>query len=65
MKRHSLITLSLAALFLVFGAGVGLAQEVSKEILDAARQEGKVLVYGSLEPENMKFVQTAFEQKHP
>jgi iron(III) transport system substrate-binding protein len=68
MNRGASILLILALLFplgeTLGEAGVAIAQEVPKELLDAAKQEGKLLVYGSLEPENMKFVQTAFEQKY-
>ena len=49
---------------LSFSAGVGLAQELSKEVLDAAKREGRVTVYGSPETEIMKAIETAFEQKY-
>src|SRR5207247_6165139 len=40
------------------------AQEVSKETLDAARREGKVTIYGSVEAEIMQAAQQAFETKY-
>jgi iron(III) transport system substrate-binding protein len=40
------------------------AQEVSKETLDAARREGKVTIYGSIESEIMQAAQQAFERKY-
>jgi iron(III) transport system substrate-binding protein len=40
------------------------AQEAPKELLDAARREGKVTVYGSTESEVMQAVQQAFEAKY-
>src|SRR3990167_7650240 len=49
---------------LSLSAGVGLAQEVSKEVLEAAKREGKVTVYGSPETEIMKAVQNAFQARY-
>jgi iron(III) transport system substrate-binding protein len=45
-------------------AGLTAAQEVSKEIVDAAKKEGKLTVYGSPETEIMKEIQDAFERKY-
>ncbi len=61
-KRLWAIFLPITAL--VFAAELGMAQEVPKEILDAAKREGKVTVYGSIESETMKSVETAFEAKY-
>src|SRR3972149_2985214 len=63
-QRHPwAVALTVTAL-LFFAVGPGTAQEVSKEILDAAKREGKVTVYGSPETEIMKAVQNAFEAKY-
>ncbi len=55
--------LTVAALFFL-GASPGIAQEVPKDVLDAAKREGKVTVYGSPESEIMKAIQDAFEPKY-
>src|SRR3972149_2313237 len=63
-QRHPwAVALTVTAL-LFFSAGVGLAQEVSKEVLEAAKREGKVTVYASPETEIMKAVQNAFEARY-
>src|SRR5215470_17133650 len=40
------------------------AQEVSKELLDGAKREGKLTIYGSPETEIMQAAQHAFEAKY-
>jgi iron(III) transport system substrate-binding protein len=50
-----------ALMALAPGAG---AQEVPKEVLEAARKEGKVMIYGSIESEVMQAAQRAFEAKY-
>ncbi len=46
---------------LVFGAGTASAQ--SKALIDAARKEGKVVAYGSLESDTVEAIKQAFQRK--
>jgi len=49
---------------LSLSGGLAVAQELPKEVLDAAKREGRVTLYGSPETEIMKAVQNAFEAKY-
>ena len=49
---------------LSLSGALAVAQELPKEVVDAAKREGKVTVYGSPESEIMKAVQNAFEAKY-
>ncbi|HWP34951.1 MAG TPA: extracellular solute-binding protein, partial [Thermodesulfobacteriota bacterium] len=57
-----------AALVLVAAAagpwGAAAAQEVPAAVLEAAKKEGTVVVYGTLESEIMKAIQEAFEARY-
>ena len=55
------MTLIIACLTALAGAE---AQEASTDVLDAARKEGKVTIYGSLESEIMQAAQQGFEKKY-
>lgn len=61
------LTMTLAvgiACLMRFGPGAA-AQEVAKEVLEAARKEsGKLTIYGSIETEAMQAVQKGFEAKY-
>src|SRR3989442_7110129 len=62
MIRRMALAMGIAGLA-AFAAGAN-AQEVSKEILEAAKTEGKLTIYGSIETEIMQAVQKAFEAKY-
>jgi len=62
MIRRMALAMGIAGLA-AFAAGAS-AQEVSKEILGAAKTEGKLTIYGSIETESMQAVQKAFEAKY-
>src|SRR3989442_15834652 len=62
MIRRMALAMGVAGLA-AFAAGAN-AQEVSKEILEAAKTEGKLTIYGSIETEIMQAVQKAFEAKY-
>lgn len=57
-------TLALAIAGLAIFASGSDAQEVSREVLEAAKKEGKVMIYGSIESEIMQAAQQAFEKKY-
>jgi iron(III) transport system substrate-binding protein len=59
MKTLALAIAGLAAL-----AGPVEAQEVAKEVLEGAKREGKVTIYGSIESEIMQAAQHAFEARY-
>jgi iron(III) transport system substrate-binding protein len=58
------VTLAVGSACLAALASGADAQEVSKEILEAAKKEGKVTIYGSIETEIMQAAQQAFEKKY-
>ncbi len=58
------VAVALAVIALFFGVWLAIAQELPKEVLEAAKREGKVTVYGSIETEVMKAIQAVFEAKY-
>ena len=64
MPRLVLMLAIVVALATLADGAPATAQEVAKEILEAAKREGKVTVYGSLESESMQAIQQAFETKY-
>jgi len=62
--RYPLAGLAAAVVVLAVSLPPAAAQELPKEIVDAAKKEGKVMIYGSIESEIMKAAQTAFEAKY-
>lgn len=63
-RRITRTLLAVSALGLAALLPLAAAQEVAKEVLDAAKQEGKVMIYGSIESQIMEAVQKAFEAKY-
>jgi iron(III) transport system substrate-binding protein len=61
MVRRMVLAVGIAWLMTVSSVD---AQEVPNEILDAARKEGKVTIYGSIESEIMQAAQQAFEARY-
>jgi iron(III) transport system substrate-binding protein len=56
--------LALGVAGLMSVASAATAQEAPRDILDAAKREGKVTIYGSTESEIMQAVQQSFEAKY-
>lgn len=61
MKKLLSIILCLA---LLIGMGASLAEGVSQELIDAAKQEGKLVVYGSCEEQYLLAVCKKFQEKY-
>jgi iron(III) transport system substrate-binding protein len=52
-------------LALIFFASTHIVGAQDRELLDAAKKEGKVSIFGSLQDEVMKDIQSSFEKKYP
>ena len=61
--RRSKTLLALALFFL--GSRIGIACAQDKEWLGAAKKEGKVTIFGSLQDEVMRDILNSFEKKYP
>ena len=48
-----------------FGSNLGIIEAQDRELLEAAKKEGKVTIFGSLQDEVMKDIQSSFEKKYP
>src|SRR4051812_30420461 len=66
MKKSTLrrILISVCALFSPFLL-VRSASAQDKALIEAARKEGKVTIFGSLQDEVMKQIQASFDKKYP
>jgi hypothetical protein len=51
---------TLALMF--FGSNLGIIEAQDRELLEAAKKEGKVTIFGSLQDEVMKDIQSSFEK---
>jgi iron(III) transport system substrate-binding protein len=65
MKSQIKVLLLAIVYLLVFGLGPMRAHGQVKEIIEGAKKEGKVTIYGSLQEEVMKDVLRGFEKKFP
>ena len=63
-RRCELAILATVTALLLLATGNGFAQDLSREIVDAAKREGKVAIYGSIESETMVELSKVFEAKH-
>jgi len=59
--RGLLLGFALLLLFMIPGFAGG----QDKALIEAARKEGKVTIFGSLQDEVMKEIQASFEKKYP
>jgi len=56
--------LVLAWLLVAAGGGVGVAQEARNTLVEQARREGKVVVYGTLEPDTFQLIARIYQQRY-
>ena len=59
--RKLLVVFALILLFMI----PGLTGAQNKALIEAARKEGKVTIFGSLQAEVMKEIQASFDKKYP
>ena len=55
----------LARVLFAIALAAKFAHAQNQELIEAARKEGKVMIFGSIQDDVMKTIQSSFERKHP